>query len=151
MGKTQLDPTRPTIKPGKPGRPRLRVTANDLVQIQRFAAIGLTFEEIAMMIGISLKQFQRWRERPDVYEAVQKGRAKALALVGKKLYEKATAGDMTAIIWFEKTRGKRSERVQVVNDDEAEAIQRQLAGMSTEQLQRVANGESPLEVLGGLR
>lgn len=145
-----IDRTRSVVRTGKQGRPRLEITHRDLHQIQQFAAIGLTKREIAMMIGITAKQLHVWEKHAEVADAIQRGRANGLAMAGKKLYDKVVAGDMTAIIWFEKTRGKRSERVQVVNEDEAAAIQQQLAGMSTEQLQRVANGESPLEVLGGL-
>lgn len=149
MGK-QIDPTRTTVKtnPGKPGRPALEITARDLRQIEQFAGIGMTRAEIAHLIGITARQLHRWQEKPEVLAAIERGRARSLSVVGKKLFEKAKQGDTTAIIWFEKTRGRRSERIQVVNEDDAARIQRQLPSMTTEQLERVANGESPIDVLG---
>lgn len=133
---------------GHGGRRKLVVTPRDLKQIEEFAAIGMTKTEIAMLIGISRRALFRWQKRPDVMDAIERGRARGLQMAGMNLWKKVKEGDMTAIIWFEKTRGKRSERVSVVHEDEAEAIQRQLSGMSTAQLERVANGESPSEVLG---
>jgi DNA-binding transcriptional regulator YiaG len=149
MGK-QIDPTRTTVKtnPGKPGRPALEITARDIRQIEQFAGYGMTRGEIAHLIGITKRQLTRWQEKPEVLTAIERGRAKSLSVVGKKLFEMARDGDTTAIIWFEKTRGRRSDRIQVVNEDEAATIQRQLSSMTTEQLERVANGESPIDVLG---
>lgn len=144
-----LDPSRPTVKPGpKGGRPRLQILPSDLAKIEGLAAVGCTLAEIAHVIGITDRQLDRWLKHKEVAQAHAKGKSGAIASVGKKLYDKAIGGDVTAIIWFEKTRAKRSERVHVVNEDEATAIQQKLAAMSTEQLRRVANGESPAAVLG---
>jgi hypothetical protein len=143
-----VDPLREVEKTGRRGRPRLVVTKRDLVQIEEFASIGMSRTQIAKLIGVSRMQLFRWMERPDVMDAIEQGQARALHSIGKRLYEKAIEGDLTAIIWFEKTRGKRSDRVSVVHEDEAAAIQQQLSGLSTAQLERIANGESPSEVLG---
>jgi predicted DNA-binding protein (UPF0251 family) len=145
------DPTRPVIKPGRGsrgGRPRFEITPRDLTQIERFAAIGLTQREIACMVEVSQRTFEKWAQSAAVIAAIQKGRANGLAVAGKALHDKMVAGDVTAIIWYEKTRGRRTDRIEVVQEDQSHAIQRLIATMTPDQLQRVANGESPSEVLG---
>lgn len=145
------DPTRPVIKPpkgSKGGRPRLEILPRDLHQIEKLAAIGLTQSEIAVMVEVADSTFEQWVKTPEVIGAIKKGRAAGLTSVGKSLFDKANAGDVTAQIWYEKTRGKRTDRVEVVQEDQSQAITRLIATMSPEQLQRVANGESPAEVLG---
>lgn len=131
------------------GRPRLVIGPDDIKEIRTYAAIGLTMAEIASLLGVSAGTFSAWQANPDVYEAVQKGRTQALALVGKALFDKAKAGDLGSIVWFEKTRGKRSDRVVVVNEDEASRITRQIKGLSVDQLRRLADGEHPESVMGG--
>ena len=101
------------------------------------------------MVEVGETTFERWVQLPEVLGAIKKGRSNGLTVVGKALFDKAASGDVTAQIWYEKTRGKRSDRVEVVQEDQSAAIQRLISSMTPEQLQRVANGESPQQVLGG--
>jgi len=145
------DPTRSVIRPPKGsrgGRPRFEITLRDLTQIERFAAIGLTQREIALMVEVSQRTFEKWCQSKEVIAAIEKGRANGLAVAGKALHDKMVAGDIAAIIWYEKTRGRRTDRIEVVQEDQSQAIQRLISTMTPDQLQRVANGESPSEVLG---
>lgn len=145
------DPYRPVIKPpkgSKGGRPRLEILPRDIHQIEKLAAIGLSQAEIAVMVEVAESTFELWAHHPEVIGAIKKGKAKGLTSVGNSLFNKANNGDVTAQIWYEKTRGKRTDRVEVVQEDQSQAITRLISTMTTEQLQRVANGESPSEVLG---
>lgn len=141
-----IDPERDTIPSG--GRPKIEITKRDISQIEQFSSIGLTSKEIASMLGISRPTYQRWFRDPEVLSAISRGKAQGLALVGKALQDKALNGDTHAMVWYEKTRGKRTDRVEIVQQDDAEAITRLIGVMTPDQLQRVANGESPSEVLG---
>ncbi|MEA5424279.1 hypothetical protein [Synechococcus sp. CCY9202] len=146
----QLDALRATtpVSKGRGGRPRLTITPRDLHQIEQFAAIGLANAEIACLVGVSERTLYSWLHKPMVIAALKKGRANGLAVAGKKLWDRVNAGDLSAIIWFEKTRGRRSDRVQVINEDEAVDITRQLRAMTDDQLRRIADGQSPVDVLG---
>lgn len=130
------------------GRKALVIEPRDIHQIEQYAAIGLRVSEISALLGISERTFARWRQLPEVLAAYEKGKSGGLAAVGKSLFEKASGGDVTAQIWYEKTRGRRTDRVEVVADDQSQAISRLIGSMTAEQLQRVANGESPAQVMG---
>ena len=152
QGPNKSNPNRPVVRAGKgsrrPGRPAYEISPRDIADVEKYAAIGLTAEEISYMLGIAPNTFAKWRQREDIIDAIKRGKANGLTLVGKSLFDKAVGGDVTAQIWFEKTRGKRTDRVEVVADDQSQAITRLIGSMTPEQLQRVAAGESPAQVLG---
>ena len=101
------------------------------------------------MLGIGTKTMQNWVKNDEVLAAVKRGKSMGLTTVGKALFDKAQGGDVTAQIWYEKTRGKRTDRVEVVQEDQSRALTQLIATMDPDQLIRVANGESPAEVMGG--
>ena len=146
MRAESISKTRETESSG--GRPKIKLTARDINQIEQFSAIGLTQKEIASMLEISNRTYQKWVQDPQVIASISRGRAKGLTAVGKALHDKAIGGDTQAIMWYEKTRGKRTDKIEVVQQDQAQAITRLIGVMTPDQLQRVANGESPSEVLG---
>ena len=86
----------------------------DAAAVERLAGLGLTLEEIATSLGFSVATlYTRKRQHVEILEAIKKGRAKMLTDVANALYDKAIGGDVTAMIWFEKTRGGRSDKVAV--------------------------------------
>lgn len=132
-------------KPGKPngkknGRPRKELPGDDLTlanayqQIETMAGYGLTRKMMALILGVSLDTLsRRTLEDPELLRRLERGEALAGAQVAQCLYELAT-GQITvlsddpkakvykvppnlgAIIWYEKTRGGRSERFKVEDD-----------------------------------
>jgi hypothetical protein len=53
----------------------------------------------------------RKREHDRVLRAIENGKAKAENEIGRTLFDKAKAGDLGAIVWWEKTRADRRETV----------------------------------------
>ncbi|MFH7241763.1 MAG: helix-turn-helix domain-containing protein [Spirulina sp.] len=99
-------------------RQRIEITERDKQQIEVMAGLGMTVEQIAQVLGISPRTFNRWCESPDVLAHYKKGQDSAQVTIAKSLFEKAKGGDTTAIIWYEKTRAGRRETTQVEVVDE---------------------------------
>jgi DNA-binding CsgD family transcriptional regulator len=77
----------------------------DLNEIEVLAGRGLTEQEICQCIGISrVTLYRRKRDAAAVEEAIQRGRAKAHAVVANVLFELCKEKNLGAVIWFEKTR-----------------------------------------------
>ncbi len=76
----------------------------DLEQIEAMASLGLTDEEIAVVLGISPRTLYYWKKNPEFLQALKRGKLKADFHVIKKLYENAKNGDNTAIIFWLKNR-----------------------------------------------
>ena len=95
---------------GKGGRPPFEITEKVIAQIEQLAGYGLTVVQIAAVIGCSETTMHAKMLRADVSEAFTRGRARAEAMIGKSLFEKAKAGEGWAVQWWEKTRAGRSEK-----------------------------------------
>lgn len=91
-------------------RPRKEITAEHIEQVQILAGYGLTETQIAHVIGLSPATFRRRKEDEEaVLSALEKGQAVAQSVIAQALYNKAKAGDLGAIVWWEKTRAGRYE------------------------------------------
>ena len=76
----------------------------NLDQVEVIASLGLTDEEIAVILGISPRTLNYWKKNPEFLQALKRGKLKADFQVTKKLYENAKNGDNTAIIFWLKNR-----------------------------------------------
>ena len=77
----------------------------DLAEVERLAGLGLTQEEIALSLGIAVRTLHgRKAENADFAGAIKKGKAQANGLVSNVLFNLCKSGNVTAIIWYEKTR-----------------------------------------------
>jgi hypothetical protein len=106
-------------------RPRKQITDEHLRQIETLAGYGLTEAAIAAVVGISPRLLrQRKTDSDAVSAALENGKAKAQAVIGQCLFEKARAGDLGAIVWWEKTRAGRRETVkqEITGADGAPAV-----------------------------
>lgn len=109
-------------------RPRIEI---DVSRVEELAAQGLTQAEICAVLGISESTlYARKRESEVFADAVKSGKAKAASEIANVLYNMAKAGDLGAIVWWEKTRRGLSDKVQQhitvdvsqLSDDELAAI-----------------------------
>lgn len=95
-------------------RPRKEITAEHIEQVQILAGYGLTETQIAHVIGLSPATFRRRKEDEEqVLSALEKGQALAQSVIAQALYNKAKAGDLGAIVWWEKTRAGRHETTRI--------------------------------------
>ncbi len=95
------------------GRKRIPIDAS---AVEKAAADGLTEAEVAARLGISLSTLARRKRDFDIFDtAIKRGRAKADAEVSSQLFSKVREGMLGAIIWYEKTRKKYSDRVETDN------------------------------------
>ena len=98
------------------GHPKFEPTDRQRQQVSQLAAIGTPQDQICRMIinpetnkGIGLATLnQYFREELDL------GSAKATAAVGGALYNQAINGNVTAQIFWMKTRGKWRESAQAI-------------------------------------
>jgi hypothetical protein len=81
-------------------------------EVEKLAASGLTFEEMAAVLGVSHDTLLRRRKDDPLFnQALLKGKATVKMEITNKLVEQAKSGNLTAIIWYEKTRlGYREKR-----------------------------------------
>lgn len=102
-------PLKPKPAPKKPGRPRFRPTQAERKQVSQMAAAGITHAQIAQCVrdGIA-KSTLELHFRDELTTAL----AKANATVAGKLYNTAMEGNVTAMIFWLKTRAKWEEKAQ---------------------------------------
>lgn len=87
------------------GRPKFEITEDICRKAESLAAQGLTKEQIAHSLGICYQTFnERQKEYPEFLEAIKRGQSKGIATVTNSLFNKAKAGDNTAMIFFLKNR-----------------------------------------------
>lgn len=109
-------------------KPKIEI---DLDKVEMLASRGLTLEQIATSLGISVKTLERRkRDMTEMSDAIKRGRDKGVALIANKLYAEAKDGNVAAMIFFLKTQGgwkekqevdvKHSAPVQVVFKDDLE-------------------------------
>ena len=92
----------------------------DLKKVDRLAARGLSFEQIATALGISDKTLlKRRRENSEVSEAIKRGKERGIAQVANKLFDQALAGNTTAMIFYLKTQAgwKETNRQELTGAD----------------------------------
>jgi hypothetical protein len=88
------------------GRPKFEVTEEVLENTKRFMAQGLTKEQCAASLGISVTTFYLYQaDNSEFSNAIKSGQADGIQQVTNALYEKATIDrDNTAMIFFLKNR-----------------------------------------------
>ena len=85
----------------KPGRKSINLDHNE---IERLAGMGLNERQICASLGINPSTLTRKKHIKSIKNALEKGRAKAIAQVSSKLFNNAIEGKETSIIWFLKNR-----------------------------------------------
>jgi len=87
------------------GRPTKYDQVN-LEKVEVIASMGLTDEEIAIVLGISRRTLNYWKtSNPDFLHSLKRGKLKADYNVTQSLYTRALAGsDAAAIFWLKNRR-----------------------------------------------
>lgn len=100
----------------KVGRKPFIVDEEVLKKAEALAFTGQTMETIATNIEISYGQFfRKLKQYPELGERIKRGRERGAAMVGTELLKLCRDGNLGAMIWYEKTRCGRSERIDVNN------------------------------------
>jgi len=88
------------------GRPKFEVTEEVLARTERAMAQGLTKEQCAAALGISVSTFQLYQaEYSEFSEAIKKGEASGIEQVTNALFENATVDrNVPSIIFYLKNR-----------------------------------------------
>lgn len=98
------------------GRPPKLPTEDQLRLVQAYTTLGLTQEQMAAKLGINMDTWRKYRA--DYFgPAMAKGDADAAILSGNALVKGIREGNMTSVIWFEKTRLGKTEKVHTVHAD----------------------------------
>lgn len=93
---------------------KIEITERDIRQVETMSGLGLTVEKIALVLGVSRRTLFRWMEDERIKTSFEKGRVVAELNVGKAIYEMAVVDrNLSAAIWWEKTRAGRSEKQEV--------------------------------------
>jgi hypothetical protein len=92
------------------GRNPFEPTETERKQVEALSGYGLPLEQIAVLVrkGISVETLTK-----HFADELISGKAKANSQVGRTLFQKATSGDTTAMIWWTKTQMKWSETQKV--------------------------------------
>ena len=103
----------------KRGRPKTVLDEDQIKSVEKLAAV-LTKEQLADYLGISRRSFFDIEDRqPEVRQAYLKGRSKALTNIATNLMKQAVSGNTTAAIFYLKTQGGWSEKIEFSGDVES--------------------------------
>lgn len=73
----------------------------ELEQVEKLAGLGLNMKQIGYVVGVSKETMERrMKDQPEVADAVEKGRAMALAAVTKSAFQQAISGKQPAMTMF---------------------------------------------------
>ena len=90
---------------GKPGRKKIVFTEEDYDNITRWAGLGLSEQQIADNLGVSLSSIARNKRHNDKFDtALKKGKSKSIEVITNALFEKAKNKDTTSMIFWLKNR-----------------------------------------------
>ena len=108
--------TPPTAEKRRHRALKRTLTAADWADIEAMAGAGIAMHKIAKVMDLSERTLRRWRRvAPSFQAACEKGFIRTEAEIGKALAQKAKAGDLGAIVWWEKTRAGRRDSTDVTS------------------------------------
>lgn len=121
----------------------------DLAKVEALASRGLTYEQIAISLGMDSSTLWRKRQKSQkLQDAIKRGKEKGITLIANRLFEEASKGNIAAMIFFLKAQGGWKEKQiveQKISVDEKEAAKQ----LSNEELMKIAGLDEGLEDGGG--
>lgn len=98
----------------KGGRKPWIPSTDELKQIEQYAALGLTQEQIARCMGKWPQRFcEKKNSMPEFTEALNNGRARGVANAAAKLLKNINTGKSSDIIFYLKTKGGWKEEINI--------------------------------------
>jgi hypothetical protein len=91
------------VKVAKLNHP-FRMDQLNLEKVEVVASMGLIDEQIAVILDISPRTLNYWKKQPAFLQSLKRGKLKADFQITQSLYQKAKAGDTTAMIFWLKNR-----------------------------------------------
>ncbi len=106
------------------GRPKFEITDEVLLNVENLMTKGLTKEQAAGMLGVSVSTFMLHQsENSEFSDAIKRGQARGIDAVTNALFEKATIDrDNTAIIFFLKNRAGWVDKQEVATTVEQKHV-----------------------------
>ena len=100
-------------RPGA-GRKAHKPTAEQRKMVESMSGFGVPFAQIAALVGVNTDTLSKYYDRE-----LAEGKAKANSKVAQSLFQKATAGDTTAAIWWTKTQmgWKETQKHELTGED----------------------------------
>ncbi len=96
------------------GRPAIEITEEILKKAELLSSHGHDQDQIAILLGMGKATFYEKKKKfPEFQDAITRGKVKGGAVVASKLMEAVQNGSVSAMIWYEKTRLGKSEKVNV--------------------------------------
>ena len=84
----------------------------DIQQVEELASQGLTMEQIATCLGISDKTiYRRKKEQSELSAAIKRGQERGVAFAASQLRNLIAEGNLGAVIFYLKSKGKWSEKI----------------------------------------
>lgn len=117
---------------------RIDLTPDDIKKIQRMAGLGLKVEQMAAVLGMSKKTFERrMKDTKGAADALEKGRAVAVMNVSETAYELATSRKhpIMTMFWLKcQGRWKEVQPVEISGPNGQPIETRALEKMTDEEL-----------------
>ena len=115
---------RKPVEKRKPGRPAKTPTPEQVRQVEVFASITpLNRQQYALLLNMSDNTFDKYYAQY-FHRAIAKGEANGQVGAGAVLAREMRKGNMTALIWYEKTRLGMTEKVhQIVSNPEGGPVE----------------------------
>ena len=127
------------------GRPKFEITEEILKKTESLMAKGLTKEQCAGMLGVSVSTFMLYQaQNSEFSDAIKRGQSIGIDQVTNALYEKATVDkDNTAIIFYLKNRAGWVDKQEVQSTVEQRHVI-DLTRIPDDQLEQLENEFSKL-------
>jgi transcriptional regulator with XRE-family HTH domain len=110
----------------------------DLAKVEELASNGLTQSQIADYFGVSPSTISAHKKDAEFLRALNKGKARGIAVIANALFEKAKGGDTTSMIFFLRSRAGWVEPQRIKQEIEHHGTDP--SKMSTDQLNAMIAG-----------
>jgi len=103
-----------------PVKPGPKVKEVNLRKVEECAKKGYTKEQIAYACGMAPSTFfAKMTVRPEISEAIERGREKGIGFVADKLWKSIGKGNTAAVFFYLKAKGGWKETVKVQQGEDA--------------------------------